>query len=186
MSPELLAEYYELLRQTQDMLTRHRAKQWATVLQEWRAELTDSTRKADLQRHLERTARALGGMESIGEVALSRHDNDFKRGSGCALRDLLKGSERLSADKSPSHSSSFLTESAHPKGELIYPYDFEGKTPTFAHPLTVVSLSFSLFSSAVPTTSPNAEHALALRSYVVYQLRFGCGGVIDILTPMQF
>jgi len=61
------------------MLARHLAKQWVSVLQAWRAELTDSTPEADLKRHAERTARALGGMESIGEVALSSQDDEFKK-----------------------------------------------------------------------------------------------------------
>jgi hypothetical protein len=79
MSPELVSEYLRLLSQTQEMLALHREKQWVSVLQEWRDELTNTTPTADLNRHAERTARALAGMESIGEVALASQDDAFTR-----------------------------------------------------------------------------------------------------------
>jgi hypothetical protein len=79
MKPELVAEYVRLLSKTQEMLDLHREKQWVSVLQEWRDELTNPTPKPDLKRHAERTARALGGMESIGEVALASQDDAFMK-----------------------------------------------------------------------------------------------------------
>jgi hypothetical protein len=79
MSPELFAEYLRLLSQTQEMLAVHGGKQWIGVLQKWRDELTNTMPTVDLQRHAERTARALGGMESIGEVALASQNDAFKK-----------------------------------------------------------------------------------------------------------
>jgi hypothetical protein len=48
-------------------------------LQKWRDELTNAVPTVDLRKHAERTARALGGMESIGEIALASQDEAFIR-----------------------------------------------------------------------------------------------------------
>ena len=79
ISPELVAEYRSLLSQTQEMLARYRQKEWVIGLQKWRDELTNAVPTVDLQKHAERTARALGGMESIGEIALASQDEAFIR-----------------------------------------------------------------------------------------------------------
>jgi hypothetical protein len=79
MKPELVAEYDRLLSQTQEMLALYREKQWVSILEGWRDELTSAAPDVDLRQHADRTARALGGMESIGEVALARHDEAFTK-----------------------------------------------------------------------------------------------------------
>jgi hypothetical protein len=79
MRPELVGEYHRLLSQTQEMLAIHREKRWVSILQSWRDELTSTPTAVDLRQHAERTARALGGMESIGEVALASQDESFKK-----------------------------------------------------------------------------------------------------------
>lgn len=71
MSQELAAQYRNLLAETQQKL--HDGA-WATVLQRWQNELKSIDAEADWKRHAERTARALGGMESIGEIALASQD----------------------------------------------------------------------------------------------------------------
>jgi len=71
MSPELAAEYRNLLSQIQQKIHDHG---WVRVLQQWLDELKTINSTADWKRHAERTARALGGMESIGEIALASQD----------------------------------------------------------------------------------------------------------------
>jgi len=69
-SPDLVAEYRRLLSQTEEMLALHNEKQWVGVLQRWRSELTSAIPDFDLRQHAVRTARALGGLESISHIAL--------------------------------------------------------------------------------------------------------------------
>ena len=79
MSLELAAEYHQLLSQTEEMLALHNEKQWVGVLQRWRGELTSASPDFDLRRHAVRTARALGGIGSISEIALVSQDEAFTR-----------------------------------------------------------------------------------------------------------
>jgi hypothetical protein len=77
ISPELVAEYRRLMSQTQDTLALYHQNEWVAGLQKWRDELTSAMPTVDLRKHAERKARALGGMESIGEIALSCQDSAF-------------------------------------------------------------------------------------------------------------
>ena len=79
MSLELVAEYHRLLSQTEEMLALHNEKQWVWVLQRWRGELTSATPDFDLRQHAVRTARALGGIGSISEIALVSQDEPFTK-----------------------------------------------------------------------------------------------------------
>ena len=76
ISPGLVAEYRRLLSQTEEMLRLHNEKQWVGVLQRWRCELTSET-NFDLRQHAVRTARALGGIGSMSEIALLSQDAAF-------------------------------------------------------------------------------------------------------------
>jgi hypothetical protein len=49
------------------------------VLQRWRGELTRATPDFDLRQHAVRTARALGGIGSISQIALVRQDQAFTK-----------------------------------------------------------------------------------------------------------
>jgi len=77
--PELVAEYRRLLFQTEKMLVRHNEKKWVGILQRWHCELTSATEDFDLRQHAVRTARALGGIGSISEIALVSQDVAFTR-----------------------------------------------------------------------------------------------------------
>jgi hypothetical protein len=71
VSPELAAQYQDLLSETRQRL---HDRAWANVLQQWLDELATIDSVADWKRHADRTARALGGMESMGEIALASQD----------------------------------------------------------------------------------------------------------------
>ena len=76
---ELVAEYDGLLGEVQKaMLDRHQDV-WASTLQAWREELDPAISASALREHAKRTARALGGMESIGEIAQMGHDDRLLR-----------------------------------------------------------------------------------------------------------
>jgi hypothetical protein len=76
---EPVAEYHRLLSQTQEILAVHREKHWVSVLERWRSELTSATLNVDLRQHAVRTARAMGGIGSISEIALISHDEGFTK-----------------------------------------------------------------------------------------------------------
>jgi hypothetical protein len=61
------------------MLSFHREKQWVSVLQRWRSELTSATLDFELRQHAVRTARALGGNGSISVIALVSQDDAFTK-----------------------------------------------------------------------------------------------------------
>ena len=61
------------------MLALHNEKQWVEALQKWRGELTSATPDFDLRQHAVRTARALGGIGSISEIALISQDEAFTK-----------------------------------------------------------------------------------------------------------
>jgi uncharacterized membrane protein YccC len=79
LSPELVAEYHRLLFQTQEMLARYGEKEWATVFQRWRGELANATLNVDLRKHAVRTARAMGGLGSISQIAVVSQDETFTK-----------------------------------------------------------------------------------------------------------
>jgi hypothetical protein len=58
------------------LVVRHQEK-WVAPLNIWRSELKNGPSPSELRSHAERTARALGGMESIGEIALGDNDQEF-------------------------------------------------------------------------------------------------------------
>jgi hypothetical protein len=75
--PNLISEYSELLKQVQGILEARHHDAWISALRTWREELAVDIDQATLRAHAERTARALGGMESIGEIALASRDTRF-------------------------------------------------------------------------------------------------------------
>jgi len=77
MGFDLLAEYHRLLYQTEEKLVFHNEKQWVNVLRRWHGELTSANSYVDLKQHAVRTARALGGIGSVSEIALIRQDEPF-------------------------------------------------------------------------------------------------------------
>jgi hypothetical protein len=88
--PDLISEYDdELLVKIQEFI---RDSRWVSVLQSWREELKGPLGKGQLGAHAKRTARALGGMESIGEIA-SRLQQRIPRFSRRPLRE-MQGNKR--------------------------------------------------------------------------------------------
>ena len=79
MSLDLLAEYHQLLYQTEEMLALHNEEQWVNLLQGWRGELASNRTDFDLRKHAVRTARALGGIGSISQIALLSEDEPFTK-----------------------------------------------------------------------------------------------------------
>jgi hypothetical protein len=59
------------------MLALHHQKQRVSVFQRWRSELVRAIPEADLKQHAVRTARAMGGLGSISEIALFSQDDSF-------------------------------------------------------------------------------------------------------------
>jgi hypothetical protein len=74
---DLASEYAELLIKVQEMLQTRRQSAWVMVLQLWIKQLEAGIAGAELVTHAKRTARALGGMESIGEIASADRDQVF-------------------------------------------------------------------------------------------------------------
>jgi hypothetical protein len=61
------------------MLAAHRETQWARVYQSWRMELGNGLPEADLKQHAVRTARSMGGLDSISLIALLSQDDTFTK-----------------------------------------------------------------------------------------------------------
>jgi hypothetical protein len=72
--PNLVAEYDCLLAEIQKAMEARHHDQWVLALQAWRQELIGNISNVALNEHAKRTARALGGMESIGEIGLADRD----------------------------------------------------------------------------------------------------------------
>jgi hypothetical protein len=70
----LVAEYDRLLEEIQNALQARHHDKWVSVLRGWREELRQGNSKGMLGAHAKRTARSLGGMESIGEIAQTHQD----------------------------------------------------------------------------------------------------------------
>jgi hypothetical protein len=70
----LLAEYDRLLSRTQELLALHHEEQWVSLLERWRSEWTNAPQHVQLRPQVVRTARALGGIGSISEIALVKKD----------------------------------------------------------------------------------------------------------------
>ena len=71
------------------MEARHQER-WVFALQAWREELIGNVSNAGLNEHAKRTAGALGGMESIGEIALADRDERLIDCSKSSLRSARK------------------------------------------------------------------------------------------------
>jgi hypothetical protein len=74
ISQELISEYDAKLAEIQSRLKEHHQLEWVNGLEVWRLALQDIRDLAALKSHAARSARALGGMESIGEIATTSHD----------------------------------------------------------------------------------------------------------------
>jgi hypothetical protein len=74
---ELVAEYDGLLREVRKAMVDRHQETWASTLQAWGEELNPAISTSALREHAKRTARALGGMESIGEIAQTSHDEQL-------------------------------------------------------------------------------------------------------------
>jgi hypothetical protein len=59
------------------MLETLHHQEWVRAIEGWRKELHAPTGPLSLHQHCQRTVRALGGMGSIGEIALMYKDHDF-------------------------------------------------------------------------------------------------------------
>jgi hypothetical protein len=77
LSAPHLAEYEELLIAGEKLLEARHLTENALLFRAWRKELKEDTRIDAVKKHATRTARSLGGMESIGEIALARHDREL-------------------------------------------------------------------------------------------------------------
>lgn len=75
--PNLVREYNVLLGDVQEKLQIRHQDVWVSALQRWRDELTENLSNMALSAHAKRTARTLGGMESIGEIASADRDQRF-------------------------------------------------------------------------------------------------------------
>jgi hypothetical protein len=71
---DLVSEYDDLLIKIQEFV---RDSRWVSVLQSWREELKSPLGKEQLGAHAKRTARALAGMESIGDIASADPNREF-------------------------------------------------------------------------------------------------------------
>jgi hypothetical protein len=77
MEIPLISDYDRLLEKTQEALNTRHCDAWVAVLRGWRAELKSIDSETGLRSHASRTARALGGMGLIGDIALAERDADF-------------------------------------------------------------------------------------------------------------
>jgi len=75
----LTLQYDRELEKVEDCLKMHHEPGWASILQVWRNELKHVSDLSVLKRHAARTSRSLGGMESLGEVALMINDAELLR-----------------------------------------------------------------------------------------------------------
>lgn len=70
----MISRYDLQLQNMQESLKGH-DQAWVDVLQTWREELQQVCDDAALKSHAARTARSMGGMESLGEVATTLNDS---------------------------------------------------------------------------------------------------------------
>ena len=80
MSESFLAlreEYDKVLRQTIEALEKRLLKESALIMRAWRKELGTTECGIAMCEHIRRTLRSLGGMESIGDYALSHSDQEL-------------------------------------------------------------------------------------------------------------
>jgi hypothetical protein len=73
----LILQYDRQLERIEDSLNMHLAPVWANILHAWRNELHNVSDLTALKKHAARTSRSLGGMESLGEVALTTDDPEL-------------------------------------------------------------------------------------------------------------
>jgi len=72
-----LAKYEELFVAGEKLLEARHLTENAVLFRAWRKDLKEATTIDAVKMHAARTATSLGGMESIGEIALARHDQEL-------------------------------------------------------------------------------------------------------------
>ena len=73
INKRLVSQYDLQLRRMQDVFKEH-DREWFDVLQRWREDLHKISDQDALKAHASRTARTMGGMESLGEVVMMGND----------------------------------------------------------------------------------------------------------------
>jgi hypothetical protein len=74
---ELKSEYDRLLGITEQALVERHLDRPAKVMHAWRLELDTAECGPIICKHVQRTRRSLGGMESIGEIASTSDDSEL-------------------------------------------------------------------------------------------------------------
>jgi hypothetical protein len=74
---KLISRYGEALHLVQGHLSKRRLLKSSDALKQWKLQLSSDLSDSDLLQHARRPMRALGGMESIGEIALADNDRTF-------------------------------------------------------------------------------------------------------------
>jgi hypothetical protein len=74
---DVLLDYRRDLKVIHDMLQSRHHQRLAEVIETWLSELSVRRTNENLSRHAKRAIRALGGMESVGEIALASGDKTF-------------------------------------------------------------------------------------------------------------
>lgn len=87
----LTLQYDRELQRVEDCLKMHHEPGWANILKVWRNELKHVSDQGVLKKHAARTSRSLGGMESLGEVALTINDPELLR----LIEDLFASCELI-------------------------------------------------------------------------------------------
>ena len=78
VNAELVSQYDLRLEKVQGAL-RGQDQAWVRILGNWRDELLHVSDQAALSAHAVRTARSMGGMESLGEVIMTKNDPEEMR-----------------------------------------------------------------------------------------------------------
>ena len=78
VNQDLLSAYDLRLQEMQNALKGQDGK-WVNILQVWRDELSGISDQSALRVHAARTARSMGGIESLGEVVQTGNDSNERR-----------------------------------------------------------------------------------------------------------
>ncbi len=90
---EALLDYRRDLKIIHEMVQSRHHDKLARVIKAWLSELSVPMTDEDLSRHAQKAIRALGGMESIGEIAVGSGDKAFID----AVESLYNSAKRLTA-----------------------------------------------------------------------------------------